>query len=1271
MKPACCSLLHYLRRLAPSRVTALELSLLLVGLLAMPAALAQSQPLACETSPFGDSLLLGADREVAIALLGAEGSGLASGFVYSGTTALTSEHYGVVFTPGSVSELKVLAVDLNGDGVDETVYAGRNSFGQPDISIYSRQSGRTGTWTIDVPATDVQIAAVRYDADVAPGLALAFISGQEVHVYVIPTAGGGIPVANGQSAFSYRRLLTSPRKIALATGDFLLGGPLERGPEQIALTIAGRPSGNRAFVELLRYAPGNSGSDAQAVRQNMSAVRSDAPTRVQGIALRGLRAARGRFGYDGGDQLALAIQHDLGGGPLPTELWLMGFDTQRDADGRPTGATRIDLARADSGNLVQAPNTLREHAFAMAAGDLSGDGLDAIITAWADDSGDDAVRARAFVFKPGTPSGFAMSADLSYPLSLLLPEDDVAAADVRSVDVAAADTSADGIAELYTAIGFGPDFDLRRWEVVPASAALVGAGCDSPDVIGSPQCPGSAFLPAPVASQTPIRGEGFDLGRFRGQSAFGDWTLCAADSALLDAGSLRSLRITVNGAWSALKTIPALAIPDGTGRFDTCFSLNFPTDLVAGSPALPVDGLQVDDIDIAVGLDHTFVGDLTLRLSGPRGTRLTLLNRPGRVGEGDGNSANLVAATPLRFTTTALPRANVTSYLRPGFTNDITRVALALPDWDGDSARAVRPVGSDLCRRVREDNIRSVVFMPPVFGAVQNVSETAAFSGRATLSGREEGVSTVRSVGLDVSAYIGATLDAKAVELSARVTAGRSWESSEGRTVSSGTSTATTLQRTLSGDGVGLALRLTQTHDCYQYPVLASGNLVPDTLIRFCDPSQPPIENAPSVLSWNRDVPTQTSADVPGRTCPDGAPCPEWAPLVRDWENLALSATVSSNPATSDAARAIDGLIQDAESMSVSGRGHELTIDLGSVQDIYSIRLHVPPEGRLGFLAGTPSEWFDANRIWVYQTPRPTDQVPFGVDVRMFNAGVINEGGDAEGVLGIHTVVTIERNGQQRVPVRGRFVRIRANNDPSQTPIVLTEVQVFGSGRVRPDRSPVAVCDVSREDDWFQAKVWNERAGGFRWVDVAGSLEWVPSGMSECPDGQSQSDQLRELPILLGQSLNGESELTWEMEDAVIGLLESSSAVSYSSRIGAELDLAVGTVLQLNLGGGVEKSAGVGVTHSSELFWERSLNVGGSIPGIADSTSGANCDYIPRPFAYRGWTVSNTGFEHRGLMIDYLVEPVAWTHGAVPALCTAEPMGPGGDGIFASGFEQQ
>jgi subtilisin-like proprotein convertase family protein len=81
-----------------------------------------------------------------------------------------------------------------------------------------------------------------------------------------------------------------------------------------------------------------------------------------------------------------------------------------------------------------------------------------------------------------------------------------------------------------------------------------------------------------------------------------------------------------------------VAIPDNTGTAATCQTIN-----VAASTPITTD------VAVEITVAHSWVGDLTVNVTSPSATVVTVMNRPGRVGTGVGDSSDLVATNPIRF----------------------------------------------------------------------------------------------------------------------------------------------------------------------------------------------------------------------------------------------------------------------------------------------------------------------------------------------------------------------------------------------------------------------------------------------------------------------------------------------------------------------------------------------------------------------------------------------------------------------------------------------
>ncbi|MEM1206539.1 MAG: proprotein convertase P-domain-containing protein [Acidobacteriota bacterium] len=102
--------------------------------------------------------------------------------------------------------------------------------------------------------------------------------------------------------------------------------------------------------------------------------------------------------------------------------------------------------------------------------------------------------------------------------------------------------------------GAGNNVDLvdttpvRYSDAAPSglSAETLGDNCTGAAIIdGSAGCEDN-YTPDPDATDTPVAGTGTDFGDFDGENAQGVWTLCVADSAGGDTGTLTSWRLGIN-----------------------------------------------------------------------------------------------------------------------------------------------------------------------------------------------------------------------------------------------------------------------------------------------------------------------------------------------------------------------------------------------------------------------------------------------------------------------------------------------------------------------------------------------------------------------------------------------------------------------------------------------------------------------------------------------------------------------------------------------------
>ena len=138
--------------------------------------------------------------------------------------------------------------------------------------------------------------------------------------------------------------------------------------------------------------------------------------------------------------------------------------------------------------------------------------------------------------------------------------------------------------------------------------------------------------PSPdTATQPPA-----NFAAFNGGNADGIWTMCVGDSGLLDTGTFTSWQL--NLIWAQVYTAsPNASIPDDAyvggfgGAGQACSVINTASSAPDSATVL---GAYLD-----VDINHTWVGDLTIKLRAPNGTTFTVLNRPGSAAPDDGTGA--------------------------------------------------------------------------------------------------------------------------------------------------------------------------------------------------------------------------------------------------------------------------------------------------------------------------------------------------------------------------------------------------------------------------------------------------------------------------------------------------------------------------------------------------------------------------------------------------------------------------------------------------------
>lgn len=1182
----------------------------LAGLLGSPSASAQA--LQCATSPFGQRVVLGVDRDLAVAgvVIASGNQRVATGETMAGPNEVSFVGVPLSSAFANVRDLQNLALDLNGDGEDEIVYVGRSAQDFPVVAVFDQSGNLIDEWTAQQRTIqDIQAAAIdaRGRRDGTQDLALVVRSADRVNAYVLfGAANGGIAASDGSVNARYTRTISQPDQVALATGDFLPGQP-----SGLAMVTWEQFGGQgRLHVDLVRYSPG---VPTNGDRLNTLVTSFSHDIDAVGDAF-DLKATAGRFEPGSGAQLAVAIQQfEESTVAYPVRLEVFGF-----TPGDPTPGSR----RLFSEIALQG---IGGSAFDIGATDLSRDGLDQLILGFINRDGQESVALRVLgrnrLAQATLATGFVELGEVAYPLSsIATPNGTPSAQAIRALSLYAGQLDQDGYGDVATAIAFNGGRDVRRWQLSASPASEVGLGCAGNAVIGSAECPGDRFVPFPNPGGVPIAGKGQDFGRFRGQRAEGTWRLCVADSVSSDLGQLARFSLRLNGTSYSASAVPPMAIPDNSPALDTCLAVDVP------------DGQgPVASIEVEASIAHTFVGDLTLELISPVGAALTLMNRPA-------SQVDLSPAQPIRFVEVGAINGVTTPFdTEPYTSNDWREISISAGDFTGSSTVALLDDQS-VCRRVVEKAASTVIFTPPIFKGIQDASSSEAFVGRAVQQGTRQGTSFESFNSHSFSGYLGASIGGSApgVELAAssRLTFGSTLESTRGVSESFESSLSVADSQALDdGRREGLVVGEESAHDCYNYSVFQGSSRLPDNFVRLCEHKQSTLF-ADNVQDWNHQ-------SDPGLS---------WAALTRDWQNLALEATVSASGGSPS--RAVDGRIQDALGTAIPlEQNSYLILDLGTVRNISSIRIFLDPANAADF---------NPLKVYVYKNEIDPGSVFRDVGVPVFDP-VARAGG---GVTSVVAFPTTSVEFDTVTPIRGRYVRLspRFGGDPAR--IDVREVQVFGAVENAPEVAPIAVCDETMDDGWFKVKRYIRRLGRAEWIDSQGDLDWSPEDAATgCADGLVSSPQVVRLGVLRNIGLNGSGTQSWEITNTLSNSLQASQSNTRSNRVGAELDVTVGSGIgpitaAIQAGGGYEFAGGVTSAESSETFWTRELNVGGSIPGIPSSAGdGRNtaCNYGPRPFSYRTSFIGLTGFEHRVKAVDYLVVTPAWTRGNLPVVCGSAP----------------
>jgi hypothetical protein len=605
-------------------------------------------------------------------------------------------------------------------------------------------------------------------------------------------------------------------------------------------------------------------------------------------------------------------------------------------------------------------------------------------------------------------------------------------------------------------------------------------------------------------------------------------------------------------------------------------------------------------------------------------------------------------------------------------------------DFDGDSIEA--QIADANCRRVEEAQVRHLIWVPPYFRELQTEGEKSSWIGQSGESGSSVESQFGTFTSHDFSGYIGLQLgsDAIGVEASARATAGYNLQKARGGLVGSENSRELDESFTQS-QAEALMVVESNTFECYTYNVAqATVGVDPDSLVRFCeiiesegDPPRPVSTIEGFDPEYWEEVFPQTWAEGS-----EGHAPPAWAPMHRDWTNLALFKTASSNVASMTAAELqhiTDGRYTTAGE-SLSANQPYVEIDLGSVQPIAGITIFPKYEELASDLTGF--------RVFISDEPMPVSGLPGGAGVREFAPESIDDAVFDRWNIRTRYWDASEPGVVLGAMMQARYIRLQ---HPGQGRLSVGEIQVFGDTHAEPPQYPEEVCDPVSRDGLFLAKVWDASSGHFRAIEMRGDMLWTGTapddddndGVISDPSWPADGPWLdtcinnvtlnqptdHNFEIGTARLIGGTSSYSWNLHTGARNSVGDVTSFERSTRVGAEFDLTVGAFAAMVSGAAFEVASGVTEEHQNVSYWGTGLDLGGEMTGFDDGNLTPICSYNARPYAYARTERSNTGYEHAIYAVDYVVnEGVGdWSRADMPPECVPgqEPV----DRIFQGSFE--
>lgn len=694
----------------------------------------------------------------------------------------------------------------------------------------------------------------------------------------------------------------------------------------------------------------------------------------------------------------------------------------------------------------------------------------------------------------------------------------------------------------------------------------------------------------------------------------------------------------------------------------------FPTGIgrVADSavPTVPLVAAEPRQLELAVGDgDGDGIGDAYLAVrdaltSG--GTRITKLRRFGLQRPADPDGFPAVNTFALR-----------SSFDFPTTMSDTRQLQIDVADWNNDSVLA-NLEASSTCVEVREPLVRAVIRHPAHWTRLQVGGPFCCFDAgigenATTGSGFSRRFDTFTSQ--DISGYVGVSVGGEILgigaQATAKVTAGYSWEVGRGEVRTSEISTSVAQSMNSSANG-GLVVREDNTHRCYEYAVRRGGVLANDSSVRACEVVRVDANNqqlrsilASDPVTWDtlsaaRDPVTQRRPS-------------QWVPLNPEWASLALFRRPTPHPIAAGQAQV--GLLTDGNYGTIATIPVVVQpyfdLDLGTVRDVTNIRVFPDPAAPASLAGAT---------VYLSETPFVGNGLPSGPGVRVFAP-------DADTDNGVDRWnIWTRSDTEPYAPTRARYLRIQHTATTARA-LAISELQVFGDVVSQPPSYPVQVCDPARGDGIFTALVYDAVSvpTAYRRIQMRGDLIWtsVPT-TTACAPAPTNDARVRVLSIWSDLHVGGAGtqQPSWDVGNTEFNGMDDIRSLSHSVRVGAEVDIEAGAVVQAVVGGAYEWATGVTEEESTSTYWTAGINYRGAVPGFSGNP---RCAYRTQPYSYARTERANVGYEHQFTVVDYVVPDVLFGTNEGFNRQTAPPPpecfpetgggGPQPDLVFTHGFE--